>query len=428
MNKRSSIFLSAILGNILEYYDFTVYAVFAVSIAQNFFPSDHQLTQILASLGVFAVGFLTRPLGGVLFGHIADKYGRRIALILSMLGMTIPTFAIGLIPSYQEIGMIATVTLIAMRLVQGLCISGEGAGAAIFILEHYQHLRPGLTSGIVHASNIAGTLLATILGIVFAYYFPDNHDIWRVAFLLGGFMGVLGFLLRLRVSETPIFMNLEKKHQTLKAPFAHMFAQSKKPMLITFCIGACASSVVYLIKTYINVYYCNMMGLSDTVARSYLAYSSIIIMLTMPVSGYLSDQIGRFQVIRYSALAIILFALPAFLLMGNDHAYIQLVGLTLLAILAGLISGAAYVFIILLFPPEQRFSGVAFSYNSGIALCGGTSAAISCYLVNITGKDYAPAFYIMIIAAIFILVSNLLSEWIEKTLSKHEANKDTLSV
>lgn len=404
MSKRSAIFLSAISGNVLEYYDFTVYAVFSLIIGETFFPGNSEVVQVLASLGVFAVGFITRPIGGIIFGYIADKHGRRVSLITSMLGMTIPTFTIGLIPAYSEIGYYAPAILVLMRLIQGLCISGEGAGAAIFILEHYQNLRPGFTAGIVHASNIAGTLLATLVGILFKLFLPNAEFAWRLAFILGGVMGIIGFYFRLRVSETPIFSMLAEKKKTLKTPFLHVIKTAKKSMIITFCLGACASSVVYLVKTYVNIYYCNVLHVGDTLSKAYLAYSAIIMMLTMPISGYISDHIGRFKTITYASSAIFILILPTIYLMSCENVWQQMAALTMLAILGGAISGTAYIFIISLFTPEQRFSGVAFSYNLGIAMFGGTSAVISRSLVEFTGLHYAPAFYIMLTSGAFLTV------------------------
>lgn len=404
MNKRRSIFLSAISGNVLEYYDFTVYAVFIVAIGKAFFPVNSDFVQLIASLGIFAVGFVTRPIGGIIFGYIADKHGRRVSLITSMLGMTIPTFTMGLIPAYSDIGYYAPAILVLMRLIQGMCISGEGAGAAIFILEHYQNLRPGFTAGLVHASNIAGTLLATLVGIMFSIFFPDLKFAWRFAFILGGVMGIMGFYFRLRVSETPIFVMLAERKKTLKSPFFHVIKTAKKSMFITFCLGACASSVVYLVKTYINVFHCNVLHFDETTARAYLAYSSIIMMMTMPLSGYISDHIGRFRMITCSAIAIVVLALPCFILLSCEDSLRQLIALTMLAMLGGAIAGTAYIFIISLFTPDQRFSGVAFSYNLGIAMFGGTSAAISRWLLELTELYYAPAFYIMLTSSTFLLV------------------------
>jgi MHS family proline/betaine transporter-like MFS transporter len=405
MNKRRSIFLSAISGNVLEYYDFTVYAVFSLAIGQAFFPSGSQVIQTLSSLSVFAVGFIMRPIGGIIFGYIADKYGRRVSLIISMLGMTMTTFTIGLIPGYSDIGYGAPILLVMMRLIQGLCISGEGAGAAIFILEHYQNLRPGFTAGIVHASNIAGTLLASFVGIILEQLFPELEFAWRFAFILGGIMGIIGFYFRLRVSETPIFEMLAEKKRTLKMPFMHVIRSSWPAMLITCCLGGSASSLVYIIKTYINIFYYEVLGFDKTTALIYLSYSSVIMMLTMPLSGYISDHIGRFKMIIIASITIVIAATPAFMLLASLEIWKQIVALTTIAMLGGFIAGTAYIFIISLFSAEERFTGVAFSYNLGVALFGGTSAVISRWLVEVTHLYHAPAFYVMITSLLFLAIA-----------------------
>ncbi len=416
MNKRRSIFLSAISGNVLEYYDFTVYAVFTASIGRAFFPEGDEFMSDLYTLMVFAVGFITRPIGGIIFGYIADKYGRRASLITSMLGMTVPTFTIGLIPNFSEIGYLAPALLVIMRLLQGLCISGEGAGAAIFILEHYQNLRPGFTAGIVHASNLAGTLLAAIVGIFLQTYFAGVEFIWRFAFILGGVMGLGGFYIRLRVSETPIFKMLAEKKKTLKSPFLHVLKTAKVSMFITFCLGASASSVVYLIKTYINIYHTHVLHFSETTAKYYLTYATIIMMFTMPLSGYLSDIFGRLRTITCSAIGVLVCILPVFIIISYEQTYMQVIAVTMLAIMGGMIAGSAYIFIISLFTPEQRFSGVAFSYNFGVALCGGTSAFISRFLVESTGKFYSPAFYIIFTSSVFLISIYILRKPVRELL------------
>lgn len=404
MHKRSSIFLSAISGNILEYYDFTVYAVFSIAIGEAFFPGDSSFVKTFWSLVVFATGFITRPFGGIIFGYIADRHGRRVSLIISMLGMTFPTLVIGFIPEYKIIGYYAPAILVLMRLLQGLCISGEGAGAAIFLLEHYQNLRSGLISGIVHASNIAGTLLATLIGIILAYFFPETKSAWRFAFLLGGILGLIGFYLRLKVAETPIFIQLAQKKKTLKAPFLHVWKNAKTSLLVTGALGACASSVTYMMKTYINIYHCDVLHYHDTLARSLTAYTAIITMIIMPISGHLADSIGRFRTISLAAVSVFLLVFPCFYLLSCQSMWQQIAALTLLAFLGGAIAGSAYIFIISLFTPEQRFSGVAFSYNLGIAMFGGTSPAIARWLLEVTGQYYSPAYYIMFISGSFLLI------------------------
>lgn len=404
MNERKAVFFSAIAGNLMEYYDFTVFIVFSVVIGQTFFAAQSEFVQIIASLGVFATGFITRPVGGILFGYIGDKYGRRISLIISMLGMTIPTFAIGLIPSYNEIGYFAPVLLVIARLMQGLCISGEGAGAAIFVLEHYGNLRAGLVTGVVHGSNIGGTLIAISVGLIIDAYFPEIDYAWRVAFLLGGLMGVVGMYLRLRVTETPIFQELLKKKQVLKAPFSHVVASAWRPMLLTFCTGGVASSVVYLTKTYVLVFYSNVMLYDHSIALIYSLYANFILMLSMPLFGGLSDVFGKLKIMALACISVPLLAVPTFMLMGSPIVWQQIASLTVLAMMGGAISGTAYIFVISLFTPEQRFTGVAFSYNLGITVFGSTSPLISRWLVEATHLHYAPAFYITITSMAFLCV------------------------
>ncbi|MES2215332.1 MAG: MFS transporter [Pseudomonadota bacterium] len=418
MGERRKVFLSAISGNILEYYDFTVYAVFSVVIGREFFSAESEAVQILSSLAVFAAGFITRPIGGMLFGYIGDRYGRRIALIYSMLGMTIPTFAIGLIPNYTEIGVCAPLILVFMRLLQGLCISGEGAGAAIFVLEHRGNMRPGLITGIVQSSNIGGTLLASCVGIIIEKYFSHIEDAWRGAFILGGILGLAGLYLRLRVAETPIFKELLASKHNLKDPFIHVVRTAWRCMFITFCLGGMTSSIVYLVKTYIHVFFSNAMYLEKTTSLLYLSYTSLVLMMTIPCFGALADRFGKFRIMFLSASAIPICALPILMLMSSVVQWHQVLSLTLLGILAGSVSGVAYIFIISLFTAEQRFTGVAFSYNLGIAVFGGTSGMISKWLVETTSLSCSPAFYIMATSLMFVATMIFMRQDIDAAMAR----------
>lgn len=402
--QRRFVFLSAISGNILEYYDFTVYAVFVGVIGKTFFPASSEFAQVLASLAVFAIGFVTRPIGGIFFGSIGDRYGRRIALITSMTGMTLTTFGMCFLPGYTEIGIYAPLFLVILRLIQGLCISGEGAGAAIFVLEHYGKLRSGLIAGLVNGSNIAGTLIAYFVGIAINHYCDCAQDAWRYAFLLGGMMGILGAYLRIKTQETPIFKVLAKKKQIHKAPFMRVVGRSWHFMILTACVGGIASAVVYLVKTYVNVFYSNIMHYGNNEALLFSLYTSFILMIFMPVAGAISDFIGRDKMLKYGAFVTIIFTIPSVKFMGSDSFAIKMVSLTSLGIVAGLMSGAAYIFVISLFRPQERFTGVSFSYNLGVALFGGTSPMISRWLVQETGISFAPAFYIIFVTIMFLSI------------------------
>lgn len=406
--QRRFVFLSAISGNILEYYDFTVYSVFSLMLGKAFFPASSEIVQIISSLAVFAVGFITRPIGGIVFGYIGDKYGRRKALITSMLGMTLTTFGMGLLPGYADIGIMAPITLVILRLVQGLCISGEGAGAAIFVLEHFGNMRSGLVTGLVNGSNIAGTLLASFVGIVISKYCGNDPDSWRYAFILGGIMGLFGAYLRIKTSETPIFQMLAKKKQIHRAPFYRVIQRSWHFMMLTACVGGVASSVVYIVKTYVNVFYSNIMHFDNQISLLYLSYTSFILMISMPIAGAISDTIGRDKMLKLGAILLIIFTIPAMQYMASDNFIYQIIGLTSIGILAGLMAGGAYIFVISLFRPQERFTGVSFSYNLGVAMFGGTSPMISRWLVAETEIIFSPAFYIIFVAVLFLSVMHIM--------------------
>lgn len=415
MSHNRKIFLSAISGNILEYYDFTVYAVFSMVIGKSFFPAASEAVQVLSSLAVFAVGFITRPIGGIIFGYIGDIYGRRIALICSMVGMTMSTFSMGLIPDYSHIGIYAPILLVIMRLIQGLCISGEGTGAAIFILEHYGNLRAGLVTGVVQGSNIFGSLIATFVGLVLENS-SYNPYAWRVAFLLGGIMGMMGFYVRLKVSETPIFQELNRKKQTLKAPFFHVVKNAWRQMILTICIAGTAGSIVQMIKSYVNVFFQSVMHLSSSKSLAYLSYTLFVTMLSMAASGALSDLFGKRRMMTLSAFAMLVFSLPVFLLMSSGDSFYQILSLTMMGMMAGAIAGNAYIFVICLFTPEERFTGVSFSYNLGVAIFGGTTGFISTWLVKTFEISIAPAFYLIFTSSSLLLVIYLMRNLIKKSV------------
>jgi MHS family proline/betaine transporter-like MFS transporter len=413
--KRRFVFVSAISGNILEYYDFTVYTIFSMVLGKVFFPQASEFVQTLSSLAVFAVGFVTRPIGGIVFGYIGDRYGRRISLICSMFGMTFTTFAMGFLPEYNSLGVIAPILLVILRLIQGLCISGEGAGAAIFVLEHVGKLRPGLVTGLVNGSNITGTLLASLVGILLNLY-CDSTDAWRYAFILGGVMGIFGGYLRLKTSETPIFQMLSKKKQLLKSPFLAVVKDSWHFMVLTCCVGGFASSVVYIVKAYVNVFYTDIMHLGSSVSLMYVSYTSFILMVCMPIAGAISDYIGRARILKIAAVMLFIFTAPIMNFMGSENSTYQILAITGLGILGGAMAGGAYIFVISLFEPRERFSGVSFSYNLGVAIFGGTAPMISRWLVEKTAITYSPAFYLMFVSAIFLLAMQIMDKHIKSKM------------
>ncbi len=405
-SSKGSVFWAAIIGNILEYYDFTVCIVFSVEIGKTFFPADSGISQILGALLAFAFGFISRPVGAVVLGYVGDRYGRRSALLCSALGMTFSTFGIGFLPGYGTIGVFAIPLLFVFRMIQGFCISGEGTGAAIFILEHCKVKRLSLMAGVVNSTNIGGTVLATLVSLGLRHFFPDKDFVWRFAFISGGLFGLLALFLRWKVSETPIFAIMQKQKGGVRDGIRKVVKDSWRQMVLTFIIGSFAGSIVQLIKGYVNVYYQDIMGLPAQISLIYLMYTSIVLMISMIVFGALGDMVGKSRVLIGSGIAAIVFSIPALLFMSGPSLSHHIIALTLLALIAGAASASAYAFVILIFEPSQRFFGVSVSYNLGIALFGGTSPLIARGLVEMFGNSYSPAYYIILLAALFLVAMN----------------------
>lgn len=397
----------AIVGNIVEYYDFGLFAVYAHVIGALFFPATDPFLQTMLAFATFAVGFFFRPLGGIVFGYIGDKLGRKASLTVSILGMALCTFCIGILPSYEHIGIIAPILLLIIRILQGLCVGGEGAGVAIFILEHTEGYRPGFMGSIVMASNMVGTLLAVFAGI-FVNHFCQGGDCWRYTFILGGVTGLVGLYLRYQLNETPGFIARKNKKAMLKHPILHAFKKQWPSMLVVMILGGFTSAVAYTIRGYLNIFFFEVMHYTANEALYFTSFALFEMVLLLPLFGLMSDKIGNRKFLHIICYATMLTIVPCYMMLANVHKDIVMVlmGLTLISILAAGICAPAYSYAIKAFEVDLRFSGVAFSWNVGLALLGGTTPVISRYL----SEQYsviAPAYYLVSVAILFLVISFL---------------------
>lgn len=395
----------AIVGNIVEYYDYGLFAVYTHTLGSLFFPSTDPFLQTLLAFATFAIGFFMRPLGGIVFGYIGDKFGRKASLTISILGMAACTFAIGILPSYGEIGILAPIILLIIRLCQGLCVGGEGAGVAIFILEHTEGYRPGFMGSIVMASNMVGTLLAVFIGIILNHFCPSG-ECWRYAFILGGFTGLIGLYLRYQLTETPEFINRKKNKKILKNPIVQAVKKQFKSMLMVMLLGGITSAVAYTIRGYLNIFFFEVMKYTASEALYFTSFALFIMIVLLPLFGLLSDKIGNRRSLHLVCYLTILTVIPLYIMLANVDKNILLVfmGLGGFGALAAGICAPAYSYAIKAFEVELRFTGVAFSWNVGLALMGGTTPMISRYLSE-RYSTIAPAYYIVVIAILFLIVS-----------------------
>lgn len=399
---------SALVGNIVEYYDFGIYAVYAKTIGALFFPAGDEYTQILMTLSVFAVGFLMRPIGGMVFGHIGDIFGRKVALTISIVLMAICTMAIGLLPTYATIGIFAPILLVLIRLVQGICVGGESAGSAIFILEHLEGYKPGFVGSIVMASNMMGTLLANFVGILIASLFSEHEYAWRFGFLLGGLMGLTGLYMRYNVSETPVFQAKKEENLIVKSPLLDAINKSWRRLLVVCFLGGVTAALAYMVRGYFNVYFEFNLKYDKVTAGYFTSFALFAMIIMMPFFGILADKIGYRKFLYITCYVIIFSVIPIFMMITEPSHDISKVvfAIFLFAMLASAICAPAYPYAISAFAPELRYSGVAVSWNIGIALFGGTTPAISGFLVKNFGIN-APALYIVAMCTCFIIISFL---------------------
>jgi MHS family proline/betaine transporter-like MFS transporter len=416
-----NILFAGLIGLVLEFYDFTIYAVFAEKLGALFFPNTSHMAQILSSLAVFAAGFFMRPIGGLLFGHIGDVYGRRIALIIAATGMALITASIGFLPTYYEIGILAPVLLVTFRLIQGVCVGGEGAGASIFVLEHLHHLKPGLIGGIANASLTLGILLAIFVGMMLNYVFGVASDAWRYAFMLGGVLGVIGLIFRLKVSETPVFDQIQQENKLAKLPIKNVVQQNWKSVILTIAVGGLTSASAYLVMTYLSVYLKTFKYMDPNTALLFSLFGNFLLIILLPVMGMISDKFGYDRFIAIGCCVICVAAVPIFMLISSDDVIQLIMGIVLLSTLIAWIYAPLYPFMLKLFSPEQRYSGIACFLNVGIAIFGGTCSMICIYLVQTTQIHYIPAVYWMFVAFIFLMTLKFIKR---KNIFSYLFNKD----
>lgn len=395
MKKNKKMILAAMMGNALEYYDFTLYGFFAVYLSSSYFPSDDPLTSKIASFGALAAGFLMRPIGGLIFGHLGDHYGRKRALLISIVLMTFPTLTIGLLPTYSQIGFWAPLTIVLCRLVQGVCTAGEYTGATILIAEFNERNRPGFACSLLPASSLFGAVIATGLG---ALCLTEGMPTWawRIPFIMGFMFGLLGLYLRKQIDESPVFTSLAKHHKVSSSPIFDVLKYQRRNFLCTMGIGAATLAPFYIISVYINSL---ASQLDVSPSQGMLLNVGILIMwiVFLPLIGSFIDKIGLEKVMSYGSILLIIVALPAFLYVSHDVSIKKILFVqAILSFCGALYVAPAGAFLATkIFSTSHRYSGMALGISCGEAIFGGTSPLIATALVALTGASFVPGIYLI---------------------------------
>jgi MFS transporter, MHS family, proline/betaine transporter len=389
--------LAGIVGNVLEWYDFAVYGYFAGAIGKHFFPSEDPAASLIAAFGVFAAGFLMRPLGGLLFGSIGDKIGRNHALILSVLTMAVPTFLIGLLPGHDRIGTLAPVLLVVLRLLQGLAVGGEYTTSVVFLVESAPPGRRGFVGSWTPFGATAGVLLGSAAGTLISWLMSQQAIEswgWRLPFLAGVAVGFAGWAVRRHLPEPSAAGN-----EVAAAPIREAFRDHWRAIVHIAALNTFLAVGFYFAFVYAVTWMEDALRVPSAEAFEINTLSMIVLLMVIPCSGALSDRIGRRPVLLVASLLGVLFSWPLLWLMHHHDPRLILGGQIGFALLVGLFGGVIPVTMAEALPRRVRCTTLSVSYNLCVGILGGTTPAFATYLIERSHDDLAPAFYLMAAAA-----------------------------
>jgi MFS transporter, MHS family, proline/betaine transporter len=410
--------LAGMIGNALEWYDFALYGHFATILSKHFFPSEDRYVGLIATYGIFALGFIMRPVGGIFFGYIGDKYGRRLALAISIVMMAIPTALIGLLPTYAQIGVFAPILLALIRLMQGVSVGGAFSGCIAFLVEHSPSNKRGLIGSISMASLSGGMLLGSLVATLVSYYM-NSADFeswgWRIPFLLGLVVGLVGVYIKVGLQESPIYKKALANNELSSRPVREI-ATNFLPQL-TLAIGIYLTVTVpfYTLTIFIKSYMNNTLGFSHKDSLIINLISLTVVTLAMPIGAWFSDKYGRKPVLRSTTICLIVFIYPIFWLLKTSGFEAALLSQVIFAAIVGFYMGPIPALLVELFPTRVRFTGVAVSYNLSAALFGGTAPLVNTWLVSHMRHD-SVALYIIFYAVLTLLCLKSYRETYRKAL------------
>ncbi|WP_186069461.1 MFS transporter [Burkholderia gladioli] len=394
------------IGNFMEWFDFAIYGYFAAIIGKTFFPSAAPGVSLLSALAVFAVGFLSRPLGAVVLGPIGDRLGRRAVLIVTVFGMGVSTTLIGLLPGYAAIGLAAPVLLVVLRFLQGMMVGVEWSSAGIYIVESAPRTRRALAASVITgtagAAFLVGTFIAALLSMLLSELQLATWG-WRLPFVASVFMTLVAIYIRRRLGDTPVYEEVQRK-RALHGVDAVPRGERMRAMLTTFAFSALFGVSLYYFITYANNHLTQTVGLSKTASLWLCSLALLLYTLFQPLVGLLSDRIGRRPLVLASALGLTLLAYPVFLLMNTGNTAAILAGLIVLAALVAVTAVMDVVLLVEVFPASIRSSGAALGHNLALAVLAGPGPFIAAALIRWTRNPDIPAAYLAGISLVCFVI------------------------
>ncbi|AEW44480.1 MFS transporter, MHS family, proline/betaine transporter [Serratia symbiotica str. 'Cinara cedri'] len=426
-NKLKKAITAAALGNAMEWFDFGVYGFVAHALGQIFFPSVSPGVQVIAALATFSVPFLIRPLGGIFFGAMGDKFGRQKVLSITIIMMAVSTFCIGLIPSYTVIGIYAPALLLLAKLVQGFSVGGEYSGAVIFVAEYSPDRKRGFMSSWLDFGSIAGFVLGAGVVVLISSLIGEASFLiwgWRISFFIAAPLGIIGLYLRHALEETPAFQQYVNKLETedcssvehlSRISFIEITSKYWKSLLV--CVGIVISTNVtyYMLLTYMPSYLAHNLHYSEDHGILIIIAIMISMLFVQPLIGLSSDRFGRKPFIIGGSIGLVVLAIPCFILINSGIIGLMFFGLLILAVLLNCFTGVIASILPAMFPTNIRYSALAISFNISILVAGATPTVIA-WLVEYTHNLYMPAYYLIVVAVIGLITGLYMKETAKKPL------------
>ena len=405
--------LAGMIGNAVEWYDYGLYGYMAPVLATLFFPSKNPLDSLMATFGVFAAGFLLRPLGAIAFGHLGDRLGRKKALVVSVALMTVPTGLMALLPTYASVGATAAILLVLLRLLQGFSVGGEMTGSIIFLVEHAPPSRRGFIGSWAGFSTNAGCLVGAGVGALLVTVLGRQtveEWAWRLPFLLGAVLGVAGLFLRLGVEETPLFESLAKSEGVARVPLLEALGHERREMLTAFSLLWLSSVGFFTVFVYLPGYLANVAGLPLHAAMVINWLAMIVVGVVIPPVGALSDRVGRKPPLLLAATGLLVLSYPLFWLLAQGDFTLCLLAQCSFAVLLATLASPLYALLVELFKTRARYTALSLGFNLATALFGGSAPLLATYMVERTGNPRSPGLYLMLSAGATLLVLCLIRD------------------
>lgn len=402
--------LASCFGTAIEWYDFFIYAFLAPLVFDKlFFPKLDPKVGTIAVFATFAVGFFARPLGGIVFGHYGDRVGRKSILLITLLLMGVATTLIGLLPTYEQVGILAPIALVVLRFLQGFALGGESIGALLLTVESSPQGRRGFFGSLVYAAGPFSIVMATF-AVSLVSRLPEEDLLswgWRIPFLISIVLVAVGLYVRMKVEESATFAKVAAKREVVRVPMLEIFRHFTRPTMITLLVCLAETAFFYLTAIFALSYGTKTLGMPRPLLADALLYANCMAFLTVPLFGALSDRVGRKPVFMTGVIATMVYIYPFFLLLGtNDPALVTLAIVLAAGLIHPLMFGPEGSFFAEQFETRVRFSGVSFGKQVGTVLGGGLAPLIASALLLQFDNSFVPiVIYFLVLATIALFAT-----------------------